>query len=133
MTSRRNTPAPSRPSRSQKSAAPVGVTGEVSSADVNALKSALRGRFASVTSLGDCLRSRSTLSCSDRVFLVEQALLLLQNHYVHLSMKRVLHAADPIARLNLLLRRVQAGNSEGDLNEDEFNREMLDIFFSLHD
>jgi len=67
------------------------------------------------------------LSLVDRATLCEQALLLLDGLYVHLRLKRAMHAIDPTQRLRLLQRRLS------DLTELEFQAELLDIFASLRD
>ncbi len=63
----------------------------------------------------------------DRERVVDQALVLLEQLYVHLPLKRAMHAVDPVQRLKLLRRRV------GTLSELQFNREMLLIFAELRD
>ena len=59
--------------------------------------------------------------------LIDQAMLMLQEIYAHLSLKRALHAIDPIQRLQLLRLRHAA------LDEREFHSELIDIFVSLRD
>lgn len=63
----------------------------------------------------------------DRERIVDQALLLLEQLYVHLPLKRAMHAIDPVQRLKLVRRRV------GMLSELQFSREMLSIFAELRD
>jgi hypothetical protein len=48
-------------------------------------------------------------------------------------MKQAMHAIDPVGRLKLLLRALHERRDHDPLEEDEFQREMLDIFFSLRD
>jgi hypothetical protein len=76
---------------------------------------------------------RKRLSRGQRLKIIRQGLLILEDTYVHLRMKEVVHAIDPVGRLKLLLRTVQDVNLNEQLDEDEFQREMLDIFFSLRD
>lgn len=59
--------------------------------------------------------------------IVDQALILLEQLYVHLPLKRAMHAVDPVQRLKLLRRRA------GVMTELQFNREMLSIFAGLRD
>lgn len=68
-----------------------------------------------------------SLSTADRQLIVDQAIILLDRLYVHLEMKRVRHAIDPIQALRLL--REQAAS----LSELVFHTQMLRIFRSLHD
>ncbi|MCC7161021.1 MAG: peptidase S41 [Anaerolineae bacterium] len=63
----------------------------------------------------------------DRARVVDQAQLLLEQLYVHLPLKRAMHAVDPVQRLKLLRRRL------GTLSELQFSREMLSIFTELRD
>ena len=45
---------------------------------------------------------QARLSRQERLRIVEQALLLMEMNYVHLPMKRAIHAIDPIQQLKLL-------------------------------
>ena len=81
--------------------------------------------------LNSCER-QAQLSRQERLRIVEQALLLMEMHYVHLPMKRAIHAIDPIRQLKLL--RFQL--AEGDVDLDStigFHRRMLSIFGSTRD
>ena len=62
-----------------------------------------------------------------RELLIDQAILMLEELYAHLPLKRALHATDPIQRLRLLRLR-----HEG-LDEREFQSAMIDIFVGLRD
>ena len=62
-----------------------------------------------------------------RELLIDQAVLMLEELYAHLPLKRALHAIDPIQRLRLLRLRHEA------LDEREFQSEMIDIFVGLRD
>jgi cytosine/adenosine deaminase-related metal-dependent hydrolase len=74
----------------------------------------------------------SPLSRADRLLLVDQALVLLNETYVHLELKRSMHAVEPIQRLRLLRHRLQqpTGVTMTDL---EFHNEMSLIFASVRD
>ena len=81
--------------------------------------------------LNSCER-QAQLSRQERLRIVEQALLLMEMHYVHLPMKRAIHAIDPIRQLKIL--RFQL--AEGDVgleNTSGFHRRMLSIFASTRD
>jgi cytosine/adenosine deaminase-related metal-dependent hydrolase/C-terminal processing protease CtpA/Prc len=80
------------------------------------------------------LRISGELSLDERRKIVEQALLLLEQNYVHLPFKRAMHAIDPVQRLRLLRHRLD-GIQEDDLPpaEIEFHNEMTRIFNSLRD
>jgi Peptidase family S41 len=67
------------------------------------------------------------LTPEQRDTVIDQALLMLEDLYAHLPLKRALHAVDPIQRLRLLQLRQRV------LDEREFQSEMIDIFVSLRD
>ena len=85
--------------------------------------------------LGTFLRSserRARLSRQERLRIVEQALVLMEMNYVHLPMKRAIHAIDPIQQLKLL--RFQLAEWNVDLESTiAFHRRMLSIFGSTRD
>jgi Peptidase family S41 len=67
------------------------------------------------------------LTQRQRETVIDQAILMLEDLYAHLPLKRALHAIDPIQRLRLLRLRHQS------LDEREFQSEMIDIFIGLRD
>lgn len=67
------------------------------------------------------------LSPADRQLLVDQALALIEYLYVHLPLKRAMHAVDPLQRLRLLRHR------SASLSEPAFHAEMVSIFTRLRD
>jgi Peptidase family S41 len=67
------------------------------------------------------------LTPAERQLLVDQALALIEQLYVHLPLKRAMHAVDPLQRLRLLRHR-----STG-LSEPAFHAEMVSIFSGLRD
>lgn len=75
--------------------------------------------------LAEC--AACTLDLKDRERIVDQALLLVEQLYVHLPLKRAMHAVDPVQRLKLLRRRLAT------LDELQVSREMLTIFAELRD
>lgn len=73
------------------------------------------------------------LSRRDRLRIVEQALLLLEMNYVHLPLKRAMHAIDPIQRLRLLRFRLLEMPDSHVPSGMQFHRRMLEIFASARD
>ncbi|MFD9903215.1 S41 family peptidase [Streptomyces sp. NPDC059063] len=67
------------------------------------------------------------LPSADRYQLVAAARVLLEELYVHLPLKRAMHATDPVQRLRLLERRLQP------LSELQFHAELTHIFRGLRD
>lgn len=72
------------------------------------------------------------LSRQERLRIVEQALVLLEMTYVHLPMKRAIHAIDPIQQLKLLRFQLAEWNEELE-STINFHRRMLSIFGSTRD
>lgn len=77
--------------------------------------------------LGDFVEAAEPLALSARYELVAQARLLLNGLYVHLPLKRAMHAIDPVQRLTLLERRLES------LSPLQFHAEMAGVFRSLRD
>jgi hypothetical protein len=67
------------------------------------------------------------LSAEERQLLVDQALALIEHLYVHLPLKRAMHAVDPLQRLRLLKHRSST------LSEPAFHAELISIFTRLRD
>jgi len=89
------------------------------------------GSQGRVGSLATILESAMPLSPDDRAGIVEQALALMEGFYVHLPLKRAMHAVDPVQRLRLLRHRLA---SDGDAASGiAFHREMTEIFTSVRD
>jgi hypothetical protein len=89
----------------------------------------------SARDLGEFLSScerRAQLSRRERLRIVDQALLLMEMNYVHLPMKRAIHAIDPIQQLKLLRFQLAEWNEELE-NTIDFHRRMLSIFGSTRD
>jgi C-terminal processing protease CtpA/Prc len=78
------------------------------------------------------IEKRNRLSRKDRLRILDQALLLLEMHYVHLPLKRAMHAIDPIRRLKLLKFRLEKVEGEME-SETQFHKRLLEIFASLRD
>jgi C-terminal processing protease CtpA/Prc len=78
-------------------------------------------------SLVDFLETTSQLTADERDQIVEQAIVLIERVFVHLPLKRAMHAVDPVQRLRLLRRRQAA------LSERAFHDEMISIFNQLRD
>ncbi len=83
--------------------------------------------LGAIIGLPDFLATTGELSPAERRTIVEQALTLIDDVYVHLPLKRAMHAVDPVQSLKLLRRRIAT------LSERQFHNEMIDIFKSLRD
>jgi C-terminal processing protease CtpA/Prc len=78
------------------------------------------------------VHSQSNLSRSERLRIVDQSILLLEMNYVHLPLKRAMHAIDPIQRLKLLKFRIETAGREM-YSGMQFHQRILEIFASLRD
>jgi hypothetical protein len=72
------------------------------------------------------------LCLEERQLIVDQALALLEHHYVHLPLKRAIHAVDPVQRLKLLKFHLDVEDAPLG-SESEFHSEMIEIFTSVRD
>jgi len=75
---------------------------------------------------------KSSFSRKERLRIVDQALLLLEMNYVHLPLKRAMHAIDPLQRLKLLKFRLETKGSTMESGM-QFHKRLLTIFASLRD
>ncbi|HEY8203664.1 MAG TPA: S41 family peptidase [Pyrinomonadaceae bacterium] len=78
------------------------------------------------------VEKKSNLSRTERLRIVDQAILLFEMNYVHLPLKRAMHAINPIQRLKLLKFRLETKGSEMETGL-QFHKRLLDIFASLRD
>src|SRR5215218_5552131 len=85
------------------------------------------GAVRTLAQFRDFADDQPALSAADRMLLVRQAQILVENLYVHLPLKAAMHAVDPVQRLRLLAFRAPT------LTDREFHAELLDIFLSLRD
>ena len=101
---------------------------------------AARGEFVKVrfskqvaASLGEIqplpafLSATGTLTTRARATIVDQALVMIDQTYVHLPLKRAMHAIDPVQRLRLVKQRLNT------YSERAFHNEMISIFVRLRD
>ena len=91
------------------------------------LRRKMRAALGAITTLPQFLATTGTLTAAQRTKLVDQAELMLDLLYVHLPLKRSMHAIDPLQRLKLLRFRLAA------MSERQFHDEMIDIFVTLRD
>jgi C-terminal processing protease CtpA/Prc len=101
---------------------------------------AARGEFVKVrfskqvaASLGEIqtlpafLSATGTLTPRARTTIVDQALVMIDQTYVHLPLKRAMHAIDPVQSLRLVKQRLNT------YSERAFHNEMISIFVRLRD
>lgn len=73
------------------------------------------------------------LTRGQRLLLVDQALTLLEMNYVHLPLKRAIHAIDPVRKLQLLKFQVQNTKKTRLPSDMQFHQTMQEIFTSTRD
>ncbi len=100
---------------------------------LNRAHSAVRPHLAATTDLPTFLKSAGVLSLGQRKRLVEQAILLIEENYVHLPFKESMHGVDPVQRLRLIKYRLEQSTPSNMGSEYLFHREMLEVFNSVRD
>jgi cytosine/adenosine deaminase-related metal-dependent hydrolase/C-terminal processing protease CtpA/Prc len=84
--------------------------------------------------LEELLTRTGDLTLADRRLIVEQAIVILEQAYVHLPVKRARYAVDPVQRLRLMQNRLMQAQHIAELGpESTFHAELIDIFTSLRD
>jgi hypothetical protein len=94
---------------------------------------AVRPELGAAEPLPAFLASAGGLTPADRRRIVEQALVLMEQNYVHLPLKKAMHAVEPLQRLRLLLHRLEETEPDRLPPEVEFHRELTEIFMSVRD
>ncbi|HEX2079457.1 MAG TPA: S41 family peptidase, partial [Longimicrobium sp.] len=100
---------------------------------LNRMSTAVRGHFADATDLPTFLQGAGQLSQEQRKLIVRQALILIEQNYAHLPLKRAMHSVDPVQRLKLLLQALERAGPEDEMTETEFHHEITDVISSLRD
>jgi C-terminal processing protease CtpA/Prc len=93
----------------------------------------VRDHLAASEALPVFLKSAGTLALDERRLLAEQALVLLEQNYVHLPLKVAMHAVNPVQRLRLLRVRLERQTPEDVDSEWLFHAELSSIFHSVRD
>lgn len=88
---------------------------------------AVNPQLGKVITLSSFLETTGVLTQEQRKTIVDQALMLIDSIYVHLPLKRAMHAIDPVQRLKLLRRKLES------FSEREFHNEMITVFKELRD
>ncbi|MGY1794904.1 S41 family peptidase [Geodermatophilus sp. SYSU D00525] len=83
--------------------------------------------------LHEFIATAGTLTHAERVVLVDQALVLMEDNYVHLPLKSAMHAVDPVQRLRLLRARLGQQTDATMDPERVFHAELTEVFHSVRD
>ncbi|MEV0389698.1 S41 family peptidase [Nonomuraea sp. NPDC050643] len=90
-------------------------------------------QLAGAVELQDFMTTAGTLTLADRRTLVQQALVLIEQNYVHLPLKAAMHAVNPVQRLRLLALRLSRQTATTMDPEWHFHAELSEIFHSVRD
>jgi Peptidase family S41 len=93
----------------------------------------VREHLAASEELPGFLAGAGLLTLEDRKLLVDQALVLLEQNYVHLPLKVAMHAVNPVQRLRLLRTRLERQTAETMDTESVFHGELSRTFHSVRD
>jgi hypothetical protein len=85
--------------------------------------------LATAELLEDFRKRVGELSRKQKQALIAQALILIEQVYVHLPLKKAMYAANPVERLAVLSRRLD----DDAFSTLEFHEELIEIFTSLRD
>jgi len=100
---------------------------------VAAIHPAVQPLLVTAIDLPTFLAKAGSLTLADRQRIVEQALILIEQNYVHLPLKKAMHAVDPVQKLKLLQFRLAQTTQAQLPPETLFHEEMTTIFDSVHD
>src|SRR3954467_10828227 len=106
---------------------------ELLPADLTVAFGAAEAPVAGSVPLHEFLATAGNLTYAERMVLVEQALLMLEGNYVHLSLKTAMHAVNPVQRLRLLRARLLRQDDATMDPERIFHMELSGIFHSVRD
>lgn len=93
----------------------------------------VREHLVASTDLPQFLATAGVLTLDERRLLVDQALVLLEDNYVHLPLKVAMHAVNPVQRLRLMRARLERQTTETMEPEWVFHAELSEIFHSVRD
>ncbi|MFI8305077.1 S41 family peptidase [Streptomyces sp. NPDC085927] len=93
----------------------------------------VRAHLATSRPLSSFLEGAGTLTLEERRLIVDQALVLLDQNYVHLPLKTAMHAVNPVQRLRVLRRRLERQTQQTMPPEWLFHAEMSEVFHSVRD
>lgn len=97
------------------------------------VSTAVREHFSGALDLPTFLATAGELKLEQRKLIVQQALILIDQNYAHLPLKRAMHSIDPVQRLKLLLQTLEQDTAASLPSEAEFHRELTEIFTSVRD
>jgi Peptidase family S41 len=100
---------------------------------LNSAPEPVRESLAAAVDLPTFLAGAGLLTLDDRKRLVDQALVMMEQNYVHLPLKVAMHAVNPVQRLRLLRSRLERQTAATMDPEWMFHAELSRTFHSLRD
>lgn len=97
------------------------------------MAASVRADFSGAQTLASMETDDLRLTTDERILIVRQALILIESNYVHLPLKRAMHAIDPVQRLKLLLQELESNPGAYASSDLDFHHELTDIFTSIRD
>ncbi|MEO1622058.1 MAG: S41 family peptidase [Cyanobacteria bacterium J06632_3] len=94
---------------------------------------AVRSQLSAAIQLPEFLDTVGKLTLKSRQLIVEQALVIMRDNFVHLALKEAMHGVDPLQKLRLIQHRLDQSTPETMGNEFQFHRDMIDVFTSVRD
>ncbi|MEO0770680.1 MAG: S41 family peptidase [Cyanobacteria bacterium J06649_4] len=94
---------------------------------------AVRSQLAAAIQLPEFLDTVGKLTLKHRQQIVEQALVIMQDNFVHLPLKQAMHGVDPLQKLRLIQHRLEQSTPDTMGNEFQFHRDMIEVFTSVRD
>ncbi len=98
---------------------------------INNLGTSIKSNFKSFQLLSKFYDTSGYLSLHDRRTIINQAIVLLDHAYVHLPLKKAMHASNPIEQLNIFKQEIEEDDYY--LSEIEFHKRVINIFNSIRD
>jgi C-terminal processing protease CtpA/Prc len=104
-----------------------------SDAFVKIVPAEIKPALADTTDLTTFLSTPGRLTLEEEKLLVDQSLVLLEMFYVHMPLKRAMHAIEPLQKLRLIQHQLTHTPDGKKMDEMQFHSQMLKIFTSLRD
>ncbi|MEL7331935.1 MAG: S41 family peptidase [Cyanobacteria bacterium J06560_2] len=100
---------------------------------LSATHPAVRSQLGAATELSDFYQNVGKLTLQHRRQIVEQALIVIKENFVHRPLKEAMHGVDPLQKLRLIQHRLEQVTPKTMGSELRFHRDMNDVFTSLRD
>lgn len=99
--------------------------------NIKNINASVRSNFDFLQLLSKFYETPGYLSLNDRLTIIDQAMVLLEQAYVHLPLKKAMHASNPLERLKILRQEIQEDDNY--ISEIDFHKAVIHIFNSVRD